>query len=196
MLFDFDSNIFEFHKSSIPSIIISRTIFFYVYTSTKSFLIFRIPFYQCFDIELIMKPLFETSLKFPNNVVITKPIAVQDRHTNSCVKALHVKITSNSEVVIPLTSLKAEKFGIIDLKFFGVPIEVRQKGRVLLYGIFNGDYLNEIITDQTNSELIGIPQQKFVTCRIKSNLDTFISPIHLGAPLIFPEAVITTNNYS
>ncbi|MFQ5819886.1 MAG: hypothetical protein ACE5I5_07875 [Candidatus Heimdallarchaeota archaeon] len=143
-----------------------------------------------------MKPLFETSLKFPNNVVITKPVAVLDSYTKSCVKVLHVKITCNSEVEIPLTSLKAEQFGEIDLKFFGVPIEVRQKGRVLLYGIFHGDYLNVKITDQTNSELIGIPQWKFVSCRFKSNLDAFISPILLGAPLIFPEAVFTTKNSS
>ena len=134
-----------------------------------------------------MNPVFETSLKFPNNVVITKPVAVLDSQLNSCEKALYVRITCKSAVEIPLTSLKAEKFGEIDLKFFGTPIEIRQKGRVLLYGIFSGDYLNEDVTDQSSSELIGIPQRKFIACRFKSYLDTLISPIFLGTPLNFLE---------
>ncbi|MFQ6125511.1 MAG: hypothetical protein ACE5R6_13050 [Candidatus Heimdallarchaeota archaeon] len=127
---------------------------------------------------------------------MAKPVAVLDQYPKTCEKALYVKITCNIEVEIPLTSLKAEKFGEIDLKLFGVPIEVRQKGRVLLYGIFHGEYLNEKVTDQPNAELIGIPQREFVTCRFQSELDTFISPIFLGAPLMVPKAGFTTKNYS
>lgn len=130
-----------------------------------------------------MNPLFETSLKFPNNVVITKPVSVRKSHINSCRKSLIVQITGNSGIEIPLTSLKAEKFGEVDLKFFGIPIEVRQKGNVLLYGIFNGEYLTDKITNHANSELIGIPQHKFAKCRIKSNVEAIISPVFLGSQL-------------
>jgi len=129
-----------------------------------------------------MKHLFETSIKFPNNVVKTKPVAIPKNPTSPCFKVLYVKITSNSEIKIPLISLTAEKFGKIDLKFFGIPIEVRQKGKVRLYGIFKGDYLNERFVNQEPVELIGIPQREFLKAQFESNTDAYISPLFLGAP--------------